>query len=258
MPIAFSFYSIIVRREALLLRMKKREAIADELYQAVTYLLESKLADDYLIGMESMSSNLEQEKKILSNLGLIWHKDTQAVDYFIPSEGSYLAPWLAYARVQQASSEPRMAAFYSAYRHILDHSDQIVSFDETLNIRFPEKFVILNRNHWGSVAKEEMNRLYQPSWEELLQECTKNNRICPIPLIWNELYQLAIEANCNLHEPPQLPLILGAWWDTSDAAKAARFIQLIQWSAQHQLSDVLWAYLGLLQESEWHHADELN
>ena len=51
--------------------------------------------------------------------------------------------------------------------------------------------------------------------DEALKEAQKNNRVCLMPMRWNELYQMLPETHRegNGWEPP-LPLILSAWWDT--------------------------------------------
>jgi hypothetical protein len=48
--------------------------------------------------------------------------------------------------------------------------------------------------------------------EGLKEYCKTNNRICPMPMRWNELFNLL--RNKKLKEP-SLPLILDTWWEAS-------------------------------------------
>lgn len=55
----------------------------------------------------------------------------------------------------------------------------------------------------------------------ILEYCQQNNRVCPMPQKWNELYNLLKIKKQNPSggwEPP-LPLILAAWYDTSALLK---------------------------------------
>jgi hypothetical protein len=50
-----------------------------------------------------------------------------------------------------------------------------------------------------------------------------------------------------------LPLILGAWWESSNLDKANRLVELLNWADKNGVSNVAWAYIMALKEVEWHH-----
>ena len=67
--------------------------------------------------------------------------------------------------------------------------------------------------------------------EELLAFSQAERRVCPQPQRWNELWELLPERKrAGAGWEPSLPLILGAWWYTSDAEKRERFLSHIRWA----------------------------
>ena len=256
MPLAFSFNGIILVKDKFLAKSESLKDSANELSNFCNHLQSSKFSDDYLIGIESMSSNLDYEKSLLEKIGLVWNEGGIAKDFYITNQGSYIAPWLLFAKVEETITGGKNP-FFSVYKYCDDVNNSIIAFDENLVAKFPAKSLKLDRNNWGLVAKAESNNLYKPSLAELLSIATINHRICPQPTIWNRLHTLAIEADFNQRPSPKLPLILGAWWDTSDTDKATRFKELCEWCHIIDVSDVVWTFLSSLDESEWHHANEL-
>lgn len=93
--------------------------------------------------------------------------------------------------------------------------------------------------------------------QEVLAETQKNNRVCPQPMQWKELYDLLPEKRRKGTgwEPP-LPLILAAWWDTPAVAKMLRLREHIEWAAEHSCLDQVYSFLTQLLESEWHHVGD--
>jgi hypothetical protein len=55
---------------------------------------------------------------------------------------------------------------------------------------------------------------------------------------------------------PTLPLILGAWDDTSALLKMLRLKEHINWADQHGVLDDVDKFLRSLPESEWAHIGE--
>jgi hypothetical protein len=93
--------------------------------------------------------------------------------------------------------------------------------------------------------------------EDTLRLATENNRVCPKPQRWNELYQsLPSTRRVGAGWEPPLPLILGAWWDSTDTAKAARLCEHIEWANVQGALEGVHAFLAALPEHEWHHAGE--
>lgn len=79
-------------------------------------------------------------------------------------------------------------------------------------------------------------------------------RICPKPQPWNELYEILLnetKQKDGVRAPPR-PLILGAWWETSDEEKKARFMEQIAWADANGCLDKIHPIISL-SEDKWHH-----
>ena len=90
--------------------------------------------------------------------------------------------------------------------------------------------------------------------EEALQEATKNNRVCPKPNKWNDLYNLLPRRQLKTGGwEPSLPLILAAWHDTPNLSKSLRLQEHLEWANLHQIIDKVLAFMQKLDEHDWHH-----
>ncbi|OJX39966.1 MAG: hypothetical protein BGO78_14365 [Chloroflexi bacterium 44-23] len=90
--------------------------------------------------------------------------------------------------------------------------------------------------------------------EELLNEIQKNNRVCPNPQLWNQLYEMLPDKNrVGYGREPGLPLILAAWWVTSNLEKLLRFREHINWAANHNCLEEIYDFIISLPEEDWHH-----
>jgi hypothetical protein len=253
MPLALSFPAIIIKRDSLL-RQLELNTHQKDILDFSNHLLSSNLIDDYLLGIESMSNSFDIELKMLLEMGLLWNDGAKTIDFYITNQGSYSSDWLSYARIIDSNEKPKI--YISAYKHTADNDNIIRTFDGILATKFPMNSITLDAKNWGKVAKEEGNTLHKPSIDEFMREITKNNRVCPNPILWNDLHTLAIESNFNNQTPPSLPLILGAWWDTSDADKAERLKELIDCCYATEVSDIAWTFVKSLDEEDWHHANK--
>lgn len=93
--------------------------------------------------------------------------------------------------------------------------------------------------------------------DEVLAEAGKNNRVCPQPLRWNELWEmLPGRRRKGVGWEPALPLILAAWWDTPAMLKALRLREHVEWASSHGCLEQVFAFLSSLPESEWHHVGD--
>lgn len=89
---------------------------------------------------------------------------------------------------------------------------------------------------------------------ELIAYCPTNDRVCPMPTKWNELYQLLRDTRrVGNGWEPALPLILGAWHYASDSEKMLRLGEHITWADDHGVLEVVDSFLRALDESDWHH-----
>ena len=88
--------------------------------------------------------------------------------------------------------------------------------------------------------------------DDLIIYATSKNRVCPIQ--WDKLWNTMGPPKKSDPNCPGLPLILGAWHETSDAQKRARFISQICYS-QHigKFLDVAKFLYSLKKEDDWHY-----
>jgi hypothetical protein len=56
-------------------------------------------------------------------------------------------------------------------------------------------------------------------------------------------------------EPPA-PLILAAWWETSDLIKQLRLVDHIKWADKQGQLDEISTFIRDLKEDEWFHPDD--
>ena len=90
--------------------------------------------------------------------------------------------------------------------------------------------------------------------ESLKEYCKEGERVCPTPQAWNELWEmLPNRSRVGSGWEPPLPLILGAWWHTSNLDKMLRLRQHLAWAAEHGSLPEIDVFLRSLEESSWHH-----
>lgn len=93
--------------------------------------------------------------------------------------------------------------------------------------------------------------------EEVFAEIQKNNRVCPQPQKWQQLYEMLPDKTPTSGGwEPSLPLILAAWWDTSALPKMLRLREHIEWAAAHGCLEQVYSFLLELPEEQWHHIGE--
>ena len=103
------------------------------------------------------------------------------------------------------------------------------------------------------------NESNKETFDALWGYCIANNRLCPMPQKWNELYGMLKNKK---QKPsggwePSLPLILAAWHDTMPIEKQLRFQEHIQWAVDNGQAGEIGRYLHSLSEDEWCHFGEI-
>jgi len=96
-----------------------------------------------------------------------------------------------------------------------------------------------------------------PLLASLLEYVKAQDRVCPMPIRWNELWQMlpGRQRRGSTWEPPP-PLILAAWWDTPSFAKMERLAEHINYASAHDVFVDVDRFLRALPESEWAHLSE--
>ena len=91
----------------------------------------------------------------------------------------------------------------------------------------------------------------------LITDIEKKKWVCPIPSQWSKLWKLLPERRRNGAgwEPP-LPLILAAWWETSDVQKHERFLSHLRWADEHNALPLITDFVLGLDEDDWHKEDK--
>lgn len=96
-----------------------------------------------------------------------------------------------------------------------------------------------------------------PALQTLIDYAQLNERVCPMPRRWLELYNL-LPPPARGESKPALPLILGGWWDTSSEAKKQRFREHLEYAACHGALPAVDRFVRALPEPQWAHRSDLN
>ena len=85
---------------------------------------------------------------------------------------------------------------------------------------------------------------------EVLVEARRNNRVCPKPAKWQQLYEMLPGRQPSEPSPP----LVGAAWDgTPSIPKRMCFREHIEWAAGHGALQQVYTFMKSLPESDWHH-----
>ncbi len=95
------------------------------------------------------------------------------------------------------------------------------------------------------------------SLEELISYCEDNDRVCPQPQFWNEMWEkLKEKKRIGSGWQPPLPFILAAWWEATAISKQIRFVEHLNWANNHsQLREII-DFLTSLTEEQWYHLND--
>jgi len=89
--------------------------------------------------------------------------------------------------------------------------------------------------------------------ESIIAYCHAEGRVCPLPKSWDRLWRiLTSRRRGDETKSPPMPLILSAWWDTTDEQKRDCLIRQLTWASDHGVLDRADEFLFQLPESEWH------
>lgn len=96
------------------------------------------------------------------------------------------------------------------------------------------------------------------SLNDLLQYVRENGRICPKPPIWSDLWNmLPGRRRVGSGWYPPAPLILAAWYETSDDEKVERLAFHIRYAYENAAIAEVNNFLRNLGEESWVHKGEV-
>jgi len=150
--------------------------------------------------------------------------------------------------------------------------DQIIADDKTLIALIQSFFQKVNsylNNNFDNVIWGEFNKfvkeidgeVFLSESEEinnlLLNNCIKRSQVCPKPVVWNEFFEFITTKLCFSPEekfPP--PIILAAWYKTSDLEKFERFNEQLRIVYDKGYIRQIKVFLDNYSEEDWHHFGE--
>ncbi len=93
------------------------------------------------------------------------------------------------------------------------------------------------------------------TYESLWAFCTSNNRLCLMPMKWQQLYSMLIDVQQKPDGSwiPSLPLILSGWEHSVPLQKYLVFQDHIKWAGDKNQLEEIGTFLRSLPESDWAH-----
>jgi hypothetical protein len=91
------------------------------------------------------------------------------------------------------------------------------------------------------------------TFDELIAEAGRDSRVCLQPQAWNRLWEMLPDRRqVGAGWEPPLPLILAAWWHTSNDEKRERFRDHLRWAHDHSAFDKIEQFISSLKPDDWH------
>lgn len=93
------------------------------------------------------------------------------------------------------------------------------------------------------------------STETVMQLARQNQRVCPQPAPWQQLYELLLARRREPDAPGPMPVLdAAAWRATPELAKRMCLRSQVEWAAAQGCLGAMHAFLNGLREEDWHHA----
>jgi hypothetical protein len=90
-----------------------------------------------------------------------------------------------------------------------------------------------------------------------LLEARRNNRVCPQPAKWQQLYQmLTVKSQPDSGRQLAPPPVGTAWLETPPLAERMFFRDQLEWAAAHECIEDVFSFLKRLPEPHWYHMGE--
>jgi hypothetical protein len=107
----------------------------------------------------------------------------------------------------------------------------------------------------GSVESDRQRADAAPlSADALMVIARRNNRVCPKPARWSELYRVLEGTRYVDLEPP--PVEHWIWSKLSDLQRRLRFREHVEWAERHGKLSTLARFMDGLSEADWQHMSE--
>jgi hypothetical protein len=89
--------------------------------------------------------------------------------------------------------------------------------------------------------------------DDVIVEARRNNRVCPMPAIWQRLYAYLPNTGPHL---PAVPATHAEWSKVPALQKRSRLREHIEWAASQGVLRQVYEALKKLPENRWHHIGE--
>ena len=86
--------------------------------------------------------------------------------------------------------------------------------------------------------------------DEVLLEARRGNRVCPVPVLWHEFFDLLPDKTPG---QPTAPLDARAWRETSSLAKRMVFREQLEWAEARGALGAAMDFIRKMREEDWHH-----
>ena len=102
---------------------------------------------------------------------------------------------------------------------------------------------------FSSVLKDTMITI-----EEVFAEAQIKDRVCPLPMKWDQLYKMLLRKHHKgTGMKPSPPLILAGWVYTTGLCKTLRLREHIEWADANGCLTEVYSFLHNLPEEDWYH-----
>jgi hypothetical protein len=113
---------------------------------------------------------------------------------------------------------------------------------------------------WSKINRQVVKetRYLRTNVEELLSYVREAQRVCPKPDKWRDLWLMLPDriSQGSGWNPPS-PLILAAWWETSDEQKRERLELHIRYASEKGVLDEVNKFLRSIKPNEWIYEGEV-
>lgn len=92
-----------------------------------------------------------------------------------------------------------------------------------------------------------------PTVHEAMVEARRNNRVCPSPARWQQVYDMLPNKQGNRPTPP---LVGPSWLATPSLSKRMCLREHLDWAEANGALGAVLSFLKQLPEEEWHHMGE--